>query len=70
MSASDVNILFGGTSNERRVSVASGQNVAGALVDAKAWFLALNGAVFEVGFPPEEQRFSSRTEIFCNWLAD
>jgi D-alanine-D-alanine ligase len=48
MPGSGVTILFGGTSNERRVSVASAQNVAGVLGEARAWFLALNGAVFEV----------------------
>ncbi len=48
MAGSGVTILFGGTSNERRVSVASAQNVAGVLREATAWFLGLNGAVFEV----------------------
>jgi D-alanine-D-alanine ligase len=48
MSARDATILFGGTSNERRVSVASAQNVASVLDDAKALFLAPTGAVFAV----------------------
>ncbi len=48
MPSSDVVILFGGSSNERRVSVASGQNVASVLTDAAAWFLAAGGAVHEV----------------------
>ncbi|TMA29460.1 MAG: ATP-grasp domain-containing protein [Deltaproteobacteria bacterium] len=48
MAGSWVTILFGGTSNERRVSVASAQNVASVLDEAAAWFLAPNGAVFEV----------------------
>ncbi len=48
MSSSDIVILFGGSSNERRVSVASGQNVASVLTEAMAWFLAPNGAVHEV----------------------
>ena len=48
MPGSGVTILFGGTSNERRVSVASAQNVAGVLDEAAAWFLALSGAVFEI----------------------
>ena len=48
MPSSGVTILFGGTSNERRVSVASAQNVASVLGEAKACFLAPNGAVFEV----------------------
>jgi D-alanine-D-alanine ligase len=56
MPAGDVVILFGGASNERRVSVASGQHVAAVLDGAAAWFLAPSGAVFAV--PREElQRF-------------
>ena len=45
---SDVTILFGGTSSERRVSVASGQNVASFLPEAQCWFIAPSGAVFGV----------------------
>src|SRR5437667_7489427 len=45
---SDVTILFGGTSSERRVAVASGQNVASFLPDAQCWFIAPSGAVFRV----------------------
>lgn len=45
---SDVTILFGGTSPERRVSVASAQHVAAVLDGAALWFLAPSGAVFEV----------------------
>jgi len=45
---SDVTILFGGTSSERRVAVASGQNVASFLPEARAWFIAPTGAVFGV----------------------
>src|SRR5438132_1219348 len=37
---SDVTILFGGTSSERRVAVASGQNVASFLPDAQCWSIA------------------------------
>src|SRR5690242_8787666 len=48
MSGSDVIILFGGTSNERRVSVASAQNVSATLDEAEAWFLAPSGAVHRV----------------------
>src|SRR6267378_228865 len=47
MSGSDVTILFGGTSNERRVSVASAQNVSAVLDEAEAWFLAPLVAAFE-----------------------
>jgi len=49
MSASGVILFFGGTSNERRVSVASAQNVSGFLDEAEAWFLAPSGAVHRVG---------------------
>ena len=48
MSGSDVVILFGGSSNERRVSVASAQNVSAVLDEAKPWFLAPTGAVHPV----------------------
>src|SRR5258708_17982293 len=48
MSASVATILFGGTSNERRDSVASAQNVAAVLDEAQALFLAPNGALFAV----------------------
>ncbi|HUJ26845.1 MAG TPA: ATP-grasp domain-containing protein [Myxococcales bacterium] len=45
---SDVTILFGGTSPERRVSVASAQHVSAVLDEAEPWFLAPSGAVFPV----------------------
>jgi D-alanine-D-alanine ligase len=48
MSGSGVIILFGGTSNERRVSVASAQHIAAVLDEAEAWFLAPSGAVHPV----------------------
>jgi D-alanine-D-alanine ligase len=48
MPGSGVIILFGGTSNERRVSVASAQNVSAVLDEAEAWFLAPAGAVHRV----------------------
>jgi D-alanine-D-alanine ligase len=48
MSGSGVIILFGGTSNERRVAVASAQNVSAVLDEAEAWFLAPTGAVHRV----------------------
>ena len=48
MSGSGVIILFGGTSNERRVAVASAQNVSAALDEAEAWFLAPTGAVHKM----------------------
>jgi D-alanine-D-alanine ligase len=48
MSASDVVILFGGSSSERRVSVASAQHVAELLPEAEPLFFAQTGAVFRV----------------------
>lgn len=45
MSSSDVVILFGGTSEERRVSVASAQNLATVLSEAELWFQAPDGSV-------------------------
>lgn len=43
--SSDVTILFGGTSSERLVSVASAQNVATLLPDAVLWFISRSGGV-------------------------
>jgi D-alanine-D-alanine ligase len=45
MSDSDVVILFGGTSDERRVAVASAQHVTELLPDAELWFQAEDGSV-------------------------
>ena len=42
-------ILFGGNSSERRVSVASAQNVVCELDDGVPWFLATDGRVHECG---------------------
>jgi D-alanine-D-alanine ligase len=58
---SDVTILFGGTSNERRVSVASGQNVASLLTGARTWFIAPSGAVYDVK-PEDLRRFDKPFE--------
>jgi len=44
----DLVILFGGSSGERRVSVASAQNVASLLEQAEAWFWAPDGAIHQV----------------------
>jgi D-alanine-D-alanine ligase len=41
-------VLFGGRSDERHVSVASGQNIVRELGEALAWFWAPNGAVHDV----------------------
>lgn len=49
--ASDVVILFGGSSSERLVSVASAQNVSAHLPEAACWFLSPAGAVFIVPRP-------------------
>ncbi|MDP2269126.1 MAG: ATP-grasp domain-containing protein [Archangium sp.] len=46
--SSDVIILFGGSSSERHVSVASAQNVSKHLPEAACWFIAPQGAVFAV----------------------
>lgn len=51
----DVIILFGGTSGERRVSVASAQNVATRLPGAALWFWSTSGDVHPVD-PSELQR--------------
>jgi D-alanine-D-alanine ligase len=41
-------VLFGGASDERHVSVASGQNIAASLDAPLCWFWAPNGAVHDV----------------------
>jgi D-alanine-D-alanine ligase len=46
---SRVVLLFGGVSSERRVSVASAQNLCQTRPDAVCWFIAPNGHVHEVG---------------------
>jgi len=46
--SSDVVILFGGSSSERLVSVASAQNVSAHLPDAEPWFWSKEGAVTRV----------------------
>lgn len=46
MSFSDVVVLFGGASSERRVSVASAQHVLSVLGDAHGWFEAPDGRVW------------------------
>lgn len=48
MSTSRVIVLFGGDGNEHRVSVASAQNVASYLPEARLWYWTLAGAVHEV----------------------
>jgi len=48
MAGTDVNVLFGGSSSERRVSVASAQHVLAILDEAVPWFLAPTGAVHVV----------------------
>ena len=44
----DLVVLFGGPSSERKVSVASAQNVASVLEQAEAWFWAPGGAIHGV----------------------
>jgi D-alanine-D-alanine ligase len=41
-------ILFGGTSSERRVSVASAQHLHAIIPEARLWFINLEGQVMEV----------------------
>ena len=48
MSFDDVIILFGGTSSERRVSVASAQHISSQLPGARCWFELARGPVFAV----------------------
>lgn len=48
---SDVIILFGGSSSERLVSVASAQNVSEQLPQATCWFLQTDGTVWLVDRP-------------------
>ncbi len=47
----DLVVLFGGPSSERKVSVASAQNVASVLGQAEAWFWAPGGEVHAVDRP-------------------
>jgi D-alanine-D-alanine ligase len=42
-------VLFGGSSDERHVSVASAQNILRALPGTLAWFWAPDGGVYDVG---------------------
>lgn len=48
IAAGSIIILFGGTSDERHVSVASAQNVARALPGTLLWFWAPDGRVYDV----------------------
>jgi D-alanine-D-alanine ligase len=73
---SDVVILFGGSSSERRVSSASAQNVTDLLPDAQPLFLAQSGPVYRVpreellGFPrPYENDFAPRGNMAYGSLA-
>lgn len=51
-------ILFGGSSDERRVSVASAQNVSRELGGAALWFLSREGAIHDC--PPAELAAQTR----------
>jgi D-alanine-D-alanine ligase len=55
-------ILFGGSSSERLVSVASAQNVSTHLPDARLWFLSTSGEVFDVARPV----LAAHTQPFVN----
>ena len=77
MSGTGATILFGGSSSERRVSVASAQHVSAILDEAQALYLAPAGAVFEVGRdelarferPFETDFLPARAEAFANLIA-
>jgi D-alanine-D-alanine ligase len=77
-------ILFGGTSGERRVSVASAQNVAGIFSTARTWFWARDGRVipcergallgheraFEVDFEPSHEGAFASVELALDHLRE
>jgi D-alanine-D-alanine ligase len=77
-------ILFGGISGERRVSVASAQNVAGIFSAARTWFWAPDGRVipceraallgheraFEVDFEPSHEGAFATVEIALDHLRE
>lgn len=78
-------VLFGGTSTERRVSVASAQHVASLLPGAELWFLAPSGEVqrcthaqlegfarpFETDFTPDASvRWPSLSAALADAAAD
>lgn len=56
----DCVILFGGSSEERLVSVASAQNIAAVIPEAKLWFWTKEGRVHEV----EQQELAGHAEAF------
>lgn len=53
-------ILFGGSSEERLVSVASAQNIAAVIPEAKLWFWTKEGRVHEV----EPEELAAHAEAF------
>jgi D-alanine-D-alanine ligase len=53
-------VLFGGSSSERKVSVASAQNMLGALEDAEGWFLGMDGKVYV----PSPERVKAHAQAF------
>ena len=77
MSGTGATILFGGSSSERRVSVASAQHVSAILDEAQALYLSPAGAAFEVGRdelerferPFETDFLPARAEAFANLIA-
>lgn len=56
----DCVILFGGSSEERLVSVASAQNIAGVIPEAKLWFWTKEGRVHEI----EPQDLAAHKDAF------
>ena len=70
-------ILFGGPSNERKVSTASAQHVASVLEEAEAWFWAPAGTIHPVPRQmlfaherPFEMEFPARTEAIYPSIAE
>jgi len=65
MDVSQVIILFGGTSEERRVSVASAQHLCQVLPEATLWFQGLDGRVHVMG----SEELLGHTDVFTRELA-
>jgi D-alanine-D-alanine ligase len=64
MTFNDCIILFGGSSEERMVSVASGQNLASKIPEAKLWFWGQDGSVTKVSHEELEKHEKPFTHQF------
>lgn len=60
----DCVILFGGSSEERLVSVASGQNIAGVIPEATLWYWTKDGKIHEVSASELASHADAFTEEF------